>query len=203
MFYFDGQSDPPTAFELKDVQDKLTAERKRQILSSCCSDLAHGLLFACLYFLHHLSGPATLTAVILATACALVLAGTVAQPLRRSDIITVLATSCCSGLVTPLLLSLGMNQATAPSIIAGCGSASIVIFGAFLGGRVKQVMIDLEDLKPFYDDSGAIKELSEMSKTFPEIARYREQASHLLRPNLTYGELKAMRDWIQDHRITL
>ena len=199
MFYFDGRCEPPTALELKEVQQQLKLEKKHQLQFSCLSDLSHGLLFLGLYYFDFLSGRATLTAIIFATACAIVLANYVHQPLSVPDKVSIAVTAIGALLIILILLTWWMKQQTYASLIAACAGSSIVIVGAVLGRKVKQVISNLEDLKPFCDDSYAKKELVEMCRTFPEIVRYRDQAKQILRPNLTYGELKAMRTWSEDH----
>ncbi len=200
MFYFDGHCEPPTAFELRDVQNKLKSKKKQQLIYSCLSDLIHGLLFWGLYYFDLLSGRATLTAVIFASVCALALANSVHQPLSRSDKLSIGATGIGMLFANLLLLIWWLKQPIYPSTVASLAGCSIVFIGAHLGCKVKHVIHDLEDLKPVYDDCPAKQELANMTSRFPEVATYREQARQILRPNLTYGELKAMRSWCEKRR---
>ncbi len=199
MFYFDDQCEPPTAFELKDVQQKLKAEKKQQLIYSCLSDLLHGLLFGGLYYFDLLSGRATLAAVIFPSACAIALANSVHKPLSISDKASIGVTAIGVILIDLLLLVWWMKQPVYASAVAACAGSSIVLIGANLGCKVKQVITHLEDLKPVHEDCPAKRELTSLTGRFPEVAAYREHASQLLRPNLTYGELKAIRNWCQKH----
>jgi len=198
MFHFSGHSEPPTAFEINERRHQLRAQRNKLFRSSCISDLGHGLFFFALYFYGQLTGPATLTAIVLATVCAIVLASATHRELSRSDKSAVAAVTLGVTMAIPLLLMRLMSQATFAAMAAGLGGGSLVIIGATLGRKVRLVMSDLEDLKPFQDDEPASQELLMMSRQFTEIAHYREQASRILRPHLTYGELKAMRRWAKD-----
>ena len=53
------------------------------------------------------------------------------------------------------------------------------------------------------DDHRAQRELQLLSHLFAEIRTYRQQASEILRPNLTYAELTAMKTWVKASGYTL
>ena len=198
MFYFDEQCEPPTAFEIKDTQVKLKHEKKQQLKYSCASDALHGLVFFSLYYFNFISGKATLITIIFATICALVLTNYVHQPLSTSDKVSIAVTAIGVFLLSLLLLIWWMKQEVDASIIASAAGGSIVLIGSILGRKVKQVLNNLEDLKPVHDDCSAKKELANLTRHYPEVATYRDQALQILRPNLTYGELKAIRVWADE-----
>jgi hypothetical protein len=93
-----------------------------------------------------------------------------------------------------------MHQPLTGSVLAGLLAGSIVIVGATLGRKIKQVMTLAEDLKPVTDDPLAQREINELCRKYQFLNDYCDQASRYLRPQLTYGELKAMRQWVQNNR---
>ncbi len=198
MFHFTSHSEPPTAFEIKETRAALKARRNRLFKYSGLSDLGHGLLYFTLYFYGLLSGYAVLTAIAVATVCAITLASVTRHNLSGSDKFAISAIAMGVTAAIPTVLVFLMKQAIPASMVAGVGGGSIVIFGATLGRQVRLVMTGLEDLKTFQDDNAANQELLIMSRRFSQIAQYREEAGRILRPNLTYGELKAMRRWAQE-----
>ncbi len=199
MFQFDISNDPPTAVELKQIHADLKHKRHQQIKLSCLSDLSHTAVFLALYFFNLLSGFGTLTAIVLGTLCALLLATTMPDELGPSQLSTVALVAIGNSLAVGSILFWLMKQPLSGSIAAALTCASIVFLGATLGRRIKQVMLALENLKPMTDDDQAQHELIGLCRSFPQLAQYREQAARLLRPNLTYGELAAMRQWVRDH----
>ena len=91
-----------------------------------------------------------------------------------------------------------LQQSLPGSLIATLLTGSIVIVGATLGRQIKEVMVAIEDLKQIGDDEQAQQELINLCRQFPPLAQYRELAASYLRPTLTYGELKAMREWAEE-----
>ena len=195
MFQFDLTREPLTNLELKEEQDKVKVLRKEQIKYSCISDVFHAFLFIAIYFSHMLSGYAILAAVGLSTACAIVLATTTRNKLNRGDIFSAAIIALGSGVAVTFLLTLSMQQPLFGSVLAGILAGSIVIVGATLGRKIKWVMTLSEDLKPVTEDHYAQQEITTLCRNHPFLAEYRDQAASYLRPHLTYGELKAMRQW--------
>jgi hypothetical protein len=194
MFQFDLTQEPFTNVELKEQQNKVKEQRKELIKYSCISDVFHSFIFIALYFGQMLSGYAILAAVGLSTVCAIILATATGNKLGRGDILSAIIIALGAASAVVFILYLTMQQPLSGSIIAGFLTGSIILVGATLGRKIKQVMTLAEDLKPIIDDDSAQQELAELCRNTPSFAEYREQAACYLRPQLTYGELKAMRE---------
>lgn len=199
MFQFDLTQEPLTNVELKELQKKAKASRKELIKYSCISDVFHAFIYIALYFSQMLSGYAILAAVGLSTVCAIIIATATRSKLDRGDILSAIIIAFGAASAVVFILHLTMHQPLSGSIIAGILSGSIVIVGATLGRKIKQVMTLAEDLKPIIDDTLAQRELSDLCRKHPALSDYREQASRYLRPQLTYGELKKMRDYARSN----
>ena len=197
MFQFDLTREALTNFELKEEQNKVKAARKEQIKYSCISDVFHAFIFIAIYFGHLLSGYAIMAAVGLGTTCAIVLATTTRNKLNRSDIFSASIIAVGAGVAVAFILQLTMQQPLLGSVLAGILVGSIVIIGATLGRKIKWVMTLTEDLKPVAEDPYAQQEIADLCRKHPFLAEYRDQAARYLRPHLTYGELKAMRQWAE------
>jgi len=195
MFEFDLTQEPLTNVELKEQQEKVKALRKELIKYSCISDVFHAFIYIGLYFSQLLSGYAILAAVGLSTACAAIVATATRSKLDRGDLFTTTIIALGAASANVFILHLTMHQPLSGSIIAGILSGSIVIVGATLGRKIKQVINLGEDLKSIADDTLAQQELATLCRNNPVLSDYREQAACYLRPQLTYGELKAMRDY--------
>ncbi len=148
-----------------------------------------------LYLTDLLSGYGLLVAVALATVIAVVLAAVTRRILQTSDRIAITAIAIGSAAATGFILSRVMVETPIGSIVAGFAAGSIVVVGAFLGRKIKQVMVGLEELKSIVEDEFAQQEVSGICRLYPEMESYRQQALQILRPNLTYGELWAMQKW--------
>jgi TusA-related sulfurtransferase len=194
IYQFDLTQEPLTNQELKTEREKLKIIRKEQIKYSCISDVLHTFVFIALYFSQILSGYAVLVAVGISTGCALMIATATRNPSKPTNSITILLSAVGAATTVVVLLTLQMQQTLTGSIIAGLLTASIVIVGATLGRRIKKVLISGEELKSIVDDPHAQQELKALCQQFPELEEYRQQAASYLRPTLTYGELKAMRE---------
>ena len=195
MFHFDLTKEPLTNRELEAELQALKELRKVQIKYSCISDVLHAFIFICLYYSHFLSGYAILVAVVLSTVVALVLATTSRDNLKLSDQIAIGVLSLGTAIATVLILVMAMQQAIAGSIVAGLTTGSIVIVGATLGRKIKEVLAAIEAIKPIIDDNNARQEIMSLCRKFPELDTYRESAAQYLRPHLSYGELAEMRKW--------
>ncbi len=200
MFQFDLTQEPLTSHELKEEQQKVKVKRKELIKYSCISDVFHAFIFIAIYFAQMLSGYAIMAAVGLSTVCAIILATATRSKLNRGDILSAASIAVAAAVAVVFILHLTMHQPLTGSILAGLLAGSIVIVGATLGRKIKQVMTLAEDLKPVTDDSLAQRELAELCRKHQFLRDYCDQASRYLRPQLTYGELKAMRKWAEDNR---
>ena len=195
MYQFDLTQEPLTNLELKSEQEQLKTIRKEQIKYSCISDVLHTFVFIALYFSQVLTGYAVLIAIGISTGCALVVATANRSPFKSNNLVTraVMAIGAASAVSTILLTR--MQQPLSGSIIAGVLTVSIVTVGATLGQKIKKVMVSGEDLKPIIDDPHAQQEIAVLCRQFTALEEYRQKAASYLRPTLTYGELKAMRQW--------
>ncbi len=198
MFQFDLNREPLTSVELKEELNKVKEMRKELIKYSCISDVFHAFLFIALYFAQMLSGYAIMAAVGLSTLCAIILATATKSRLNRGDIFSAGIIAAATSVAVIFILNLTMHQPLSGSILAGLLSGSIVMVGATLGRKIKQVMTLAEDFKTLIDDPQAQREIADLCKDHPFLNDYRERAASYFRPQLTYGELKAMRRWVQN-----
>jgi hypothetical protein len=136
----------------------------------------------------------------LSTVCAIILATATRNTLNRGDIFSAAIIATATAVAVVFILHLTMHQPLTGSVLAGLLAGSIVIVGATLGRKIKQVMTLAEDLKPVTDDPLAQREINELCRKHQFLNDYCDQASRYLRPQLTYGELKAMRQWVQSNR---
>jgi len=199
MFQFDLTQEPLTDRELKEEQKKVKEKRKELIKYSCISDVFHAFIFIAIYFAQMLSGYAIMAAVGLSTVCAIILATATRSKLNRGDIFSAVIIAIATAIAVVFILQLAMHQPLAGSVLAGLLAGSIVIVGATLGRKIKQVMTLAEDLKPVTDDLQAQHEIAKLCHKHQILSDYCDQASRYLRPQLTYGELKAMRQWVSDN----
>ncbi len=199
MFTFDLNRDPLTSVELKKEQEKVNEKRKQLIKYSCISDVFHAFIFIALYFGQALSGAAIMAAVGLSTVVAIILATATRKNLNYGDKLAISVIALAAATAVILILQVTMEQPLVGSIGAGLVTGSIVIVGATLGRKIKKVLTLSEDLKPIHDDSLAQRELADLCHNYPPLAEYRELAARYLRPQLTYGELKAMKDYARSN----
>lgn len=197
MLDFELTQEPPTGPELQEKTSRVKQLRATCIKYSCISDVAHAFVFISLYFGRSLSGTAALVAVGIATFAALF---TATVPKWKLFPLILTMTAVTTVVLCYYMLKLGMGQNTTGSIVAAATGGSIVLVGGTLGRRVKQVLIDLEDLRPIIDDERATQEVASLCRSYPELADYRETAMQNLRPHLCYGELKAMREWTRQRQ---
>ena len=198
MYQFDLTQEPLTNLELKSERENLKVIRKEQIKYSCISDVSHSVIFIALYFNQMLSGYAVLAAIGLSTICALGVATMSRQPSKLSNRIAISVIAGGTAAAVTTILVLMMKQSLSGGIIAGLLTGSIIVVGGTLGRKIKEVIVAIEDLKPISDDTHAQQELAALCHQFSKLADYREQATSYLRPTLTYGELKAMRNWTEE-----
>lgn len=197
MIVFDVGQPPPTRQQLEAENKLLAVQKKRLVKASIISDGVHGLIFLALYLTHLLTGYALLVAIGVGTVVAVVLASTLKKQLRKSDIALVILVSLAAiAAVCGILIGV-MHEAMPPGIFAGLMTGSMVIAGAMIGRRFFHVFSGLENLKYVAEDEYAEQELLALCNRYPELEYYRQQARDLLRPNLNFGELQAMRDWLR------
>ncbi len=198
MYQFDLTQEPLTNLELKTERENLKVIRKEQIKYSCISDVSHSFIFIALYFNQILSGSAVLAAIGLSTICALGVATVTRKPSKLSNRIAVSIIAVGAAAAVAIILVIMMKQPLSGSLIAGLLTGSIIVVGGTLGRKIKNVLIAIEDLKSISDDVHAQQELAALCQQFSKLADYRELATSYLRPTLTYGELKAMRNWTEE-----
>ncbi|MCW8892099.1 MAG: hypothetical protein OQL18_02120 [Deltaproteobacteria bacterium] len=195
MFQFDLSLEPLTYQELQAELEVLKGLRKNQIKYSCISDVLHAFVFIGLYFSHFLGGYSVLVAVAISTVFAIILATVTRKTLQLGDRIAIAAIALGTTIATGIILNIMLNEEIIGSLVAGLTAGSIVIVGATLGRRIKQVMVAIEEFKPIAEDDHARQELMALCRKHPKLDDYRELAVQNLRPHLTYGELSAMRAW--------
>ena len=199
MFSFDLTKEPLTNLELKAELCVLKQQRKTQIKQSCVSDVLHAVVFIWLYFGQLLSGYATLAAVTISTVVAVSIATTSDNKDKLADWLAIITLASATIIGTSTILYFSMTQPLVGSIIAGITTGSIVIVGATFGRKVKQVLVAIEAMKPIIDDDLSRQELMFLCSQNPELEEYRQTATINLRPNLTYGELTAMQQWVKNN----
>lgn len=196
MFEFDKTTEPPTTGEIQQEKARLLALRKKLLIHCATSDIAHVGAFALIYFFNLVSGRSLIGVLIFSSMIALMLAARIKTPIERSDRVQVTFATCAVMATSYLFLTLGFKEALVGSGLATLGCGSIVAIGSILGHRAKAVFRSIEDLNPLIDDARAKLELQLLSRSFSEVSDYRQSASNNLRPNLTYGELAAMKHWV-------
>ncbi|MEA3362621.1 MAG: hypothetical protein U9Q61_05060 [Thermodesulfobacteriota bacterium] len=201
MYHFDITKEPLSNPELKAELQAFKETRKELIKYSCISDVLHSFIFIGLYFSQFLSGYAVLVAVVLSTAFALFLATVPRQSLKLSDRIAIGAIALGTAVATVLIINMVLQQPLTGSLVAGLTAGSIVIVGATLGRKIKNILMSIETLKPIPEDTVAHQELNYLCRKYPQFDEYREQATLNLRPHLSYGELAAMKRWMEEQDV--
>ena len=194
MLNFDITNHPPTRHELDAERLRLSQFKKQLIKQSIFSDSIHGGVLLLLYLADILTGYGLLAVIGLGTVIALVMA-TSLKNLKTADLMTVafvaIATSCVVGGTV-----YGFpNETTLGSVLAAAITGSIIMFSTLIGRWLLQVFNGLDNLKSLSDYDGAEQELLQLCRNNPQLEEYRQQALEILRPNLTLGELQAMRDF--------
>ncbi|NOQ51785.1 MAG: hypothetical protein GQ578_06175 [Desulfuromonadaceae bacterium] len=196
---FDLSQPPPSRQELAREKARLLLLKKQQIKWSVMSDASHGLILLGIYYFDLLSGYGLLLAVGLATATAILLASGLKKRLQTADIISVAGISLVAMLAVAGILYGWKAETLTGSLLTGLVAGSIVCVGALLGGKVLQVFQGLENLKSLAENDQAVQEMLSLCRQQPALEAYRQRALEILRPNLTFGELQAMRDWVASH----
>ncbi len=200
MLTFDLTAGPPTAQELRAEHEALQAQKKDLLKTSCLSDGLHAVVFLGLYLADFISGYGLLVAVALATVIAIVLATVTRKHLQLTDRIAITVIAIGAAAAVGFILHGLMNETLVGCLVSGLAAGSIVIVGSALGRKIKQVLIGLEECRSIAEDEFALREVIEICRLYPEMESYRQQALQILRPNLTYGELRAMQKWATSNR---
>ncbi len=193
MLNFDITQAPPSRQELATEHKRLTQQKKLQIKSSCISDAAHGSILLGLYLTDLLSGYGLLVAIGMGTMIAVMLAqqGLKSQQSSGNPQIAIFALLGMASVIG--ILRLVMTEPVAGSLIAGLLAGSMIVAGSIIGRKIMQVYSGLERLKSLAEDETAEAEMRALCRKSPQAEDYRQQALQILRPNLTFGELEAMR----------
>ncbi|NOY13210.1 MAG: hypothetical protein GXP51_05870 [Deltaproteobacteria bacterium] len=197
MLTFNINQPPPIHRELKAEKQRLTIRKKQLIKYSIISDGAHGTALLCLYLTDLLNGLGLLAVVGLGTVIAVVLATTLKKQLRTADLLTVASVAVATAFAVGGMVH-GLPDATvAGSLLAGLLTGSIVFTSSLIGRQMLQVFTAIEQLKSLAESEIAEQEMLQLCRENPDLEEYRQQARQILRPNLTFGELQAMRDWLK------
>ena len=186
---------PPTWQELEEEKQRLQLGQKKLIRVSLLADLMHGLLFLVLYLAQQLSGSGVLTAIVMATLVAVILAARYRNSPQEISWAVVTMVCVASMVFIGFLLRFHLQQPLSGSLAGALISGSVVVIGALLGRKLLQTLLGLEGLKTIVEDQLARQELQWLCHEYPLLAAYRQQATQNLRPNLTYFELQVMREW--------
>ncbi len=203
MFQFNILNEPPTAAQLRQIKSELLAKRRALLKYAGLSDCLHLVVFCALYFFGLLSGRGVLGVAVSSIVVALLLAARQDPSSKRFKVPLLVIVTGIVMLASYCFLVYGMHQPLAGALIAAVACGSVVTLGTLLGGQVKTVFRMLEEMQPMVDDHRAQRELQLLSHLFAEIRTYRQQASEILRPNLTYAELTAMKTWVKASGYTL
>lgn len=200
MLIFDLDDAPPTRQEIQAEQERLLALRKQSFRSGLISDGLHGLVLFALYFADILPGVGFLAAVLLGTIISIILATGTSKRLASTDklslVLIIFGAAAAVGFVTVGYF----GKELLGGILAGLATGSIIATGSILGRKIMQVLTALEALELIDEEHPAHRELSKLCRTYPKLDDYRQQARDILRPFLTFGELKAMQKWVDEEQ---
>lgn len=197
MLEFDLEQSPPTRQEILAEQQRLKEQRKQLLKSGLISDGLHALILFSLYFADLLSGTAFIIAVLVGTVIAITLATGTRSRLVGSDRLALSLVVVSAALAVVGLTVSYFKEPVADGIVAGLATASIILTGSLLGRKIMQVLASLEALETIDAEHPAHQQLMELCRTYPELEDYRQQARDILRPFLTFGELKSMQEWVK------
>lgn len=193
MLTFDVKQPPPTRQEIEAEKKRLTAFRKQLIKQSVCSDGIHGGALFLLYYFDLLSGYALLAVIGLASVIAMVLISSLKR-LRAVDLMTVAFVAIAAAFAVGGTVYGFPDDTVLGSVLAGILTGSVVMFSTLLGRMMLRVFNGLEELKSLAENDAAEREMLQLCREHPLLEDYRQQALQILRPNLTFGELRSMRE---------
>ena len=195
MITFDITQHPPTRQELEADKQELSTEKKQQIRRSVVSDSVHGAALFGLYWADQLSGYGLQAVIGLGTVLAVIMATTLKKRLHKSDIFTVVFISVAAACAVGGTVH-GLPRVTVTgSVSAGLITGSIILFSTLIGRNLLLAYHRIEQLKNLTEYEDAEEEMLQLCRENPQLEDYRQLALQILRPNLTLGELQAMRDW--------
>lgn len=194
MLTFDINQSPPTRQEIEQERERLTRFRKQLIKQSVCSDSIHGSSFFLLYYFDLMSGYALLAVIGLATVIALVLISSLKR-LRTTDLMTVAFVAIAAAFAVGGMVYGFPDASVLGSVLAAVVTGSVVMFSTLIGRMMLRVFNGLEELKSLVQYDDMEQEMLRLCRENPPLEDYRQEALQILRPNLTLGELKAMREW--------
>lgn len=197
MLTFAIDQSPPTRQELVKEKISLGQQKKQQIKFSIISDSFHGTALLAIYFLDLLSGYGLLVAVGLGTSLAIIIATSLKHRLRSAELAILVPTSGAAVLAVIGILHWWMAEPLTGSVLSGLVAGSIVCAGAVIGRRIMRIYLGLEQLKCLSEDEQLEDEMRRLCCEYPAIEAYRQEALQVLRPNLIFGELQAMRAWVK------
>ena len=197
MLVFDITLPPPSRQDLDREKCRLSAYKKRRLGLALASDVVHFFAFLLIYYFGPIGALPLFGAYGLATLFAMILAiyrkGSLG--FKEPTLVSIGAALVMASIIWIFQDILGAGIPVA--VLTGLTAGSMVIAGAIIGCQLLQVQLNLEALKPIADDELAVQELAALCDHYPQLSHYRQEARSILRPNLTQGELQAMRDWLQ------
>jgi len=196
MLTFDISQSPPTSHELEAEKVRLTQFKKQLVRQSFISDGIHGGVLLLLYMTDILTGYGLLAVIGLGTVVAVVLA-TSLKKLKAADLMTVAFVAIAASFAVGGTVFGFPNESITGSVLAGVITGSIIMFSTLIGRWMLRVFNGLEELKSLADFAEAEQEMLQLCRENPHLEDYRQQALQILRPNLTFGELKSMRTWVK------
>lgn len=196
MLTFDINQSPPTRHEIDEEEKRLSAFKKQLIRQSIISDCCHGGALLLLYWQEIISGYGLLAIIGLGTLLAVILATTMKR-LRAADLMTVAFVAIAAAFAVGGTVQGLPGGSVLGSVLSGVITGSIIMFSTLIGRMMLRVFNGLEALKSLADHEGAEQEMLQLCRQYPHLEEYRQQAREILRPNLTFGELQAMRESVK------
>lgn len=199
MLVFDLAQDPPTRQEIQLEQTRLKKMRKQLLRSGLISDGLHALILFSVYYGDILSGTGFIIAVLFGTVIATLLATGTRTRLAGTDRLSLLAIMSGAGFAVGSILVVYFGEDLLGAAIAAGATSSIIATGSLLGRKIMQVLYAIEELESINEEHPAHQELANLCRQYSELDEYRQQARDILRPFLTFGELKAMQKWVGEN----
>jgi len=196
MLTFNISNAPPTRQEIDAEHERLKNFKKQLINQSIISDCFHGGALLLLYFTDIISGYGLLAILGLGTVIAVILASSL-QKLRAADLMTVAFVAIAAAFAVGGTVQGLPGGSVLGSVLAALITGSIIMFSTLIGRMMLRVFNGLEDLKSLAEFEDYEQEMLQLCREHAHLEAYRQQARDILRPNLTFGELKAMRNSIK------
>lgn len=196
MLIFDINQSPPTHQEIEAEKKRLSLFKRQLMRQSIISDGLHCGVLLLLYYFEMLSGYGLLAVIGLGTVIAVVLA-TSLKKLRAADLMTVAFVAIAAAFAAGGTVYGLPGDTVIGSVLAGIITGSIVMFSTLIGRWILRVFNGLEQLKSLADHENSEQEMLQLCRENPQLEDYRQQALQILRPNLTFGELQSMREFVK------